>query len=136
MVSEELVEALCKRARAAANNAYAPYSRFQVGAAVLSDGGKIRPGCNVENVSFGATVCAERIAIGSAVVAGDNEIVAIVPYAISGSEAIRAEQVVPCGICLQWLNELAPRAEILRCRDGRRFVVTDLMREPFGSAVD
>lgn len=99
---------LCRRAAGAANNAYAPYSRFHVGAALLSESGDIQTGCNVENGSFGLTICAERVAIGTAVAAGQRQFVAI---AISTSSG-----VTPCGACRQVLNEFAKAdCEILIC---------------------
>jgi len=91
------VDRLLESARRAQRNAYAPYSRFPVGAAVLAEDGRIFLGCNVENSSFGLTVCAERNAVAAAVVAGAR------PAAV----AVVADQVdiVPCGACRQVLSE-------------------------------
>jgi cytidine deaminase len=79
--------------------AYAPYSRFAVGAAIRTRTGRIFTGCNVENVSFGLTMCAERVAIGNAIAAGEREFDAICIVAES------AEPVSPCGACRQVLAE-------------------------------
>lgn len=96
---------LVQAAREAKSRAYAPYSRFQVGAAVRVDGA-IFTGANVENASYGATLCAERTAIASAVSAGHRrlEIVAISTSAPPGTPI---EQRSPCGICRQVISEFA-----------------------------
>lgn len=90
-------EALCSLAQKAAQNAYAPYSNFTVGAAVLADSGAVYTGCNVENASYGLTVCAERVALFNAIAAGERRIKAI---ALSAPQA-----VLPCGACRQVLAE-------------------------------
>ncbi|PYK42809.1 MAG: cytidine deaminase [Verrucomicrobia bacterium] len=82
--------------------AYAPYSRFAVGAAVQCKSGAIFAGSNIENISYGLTICAERIAIGSAVAAGEREFVAIAVAADT------IEPIVPCGACRQFLAEFSP----------------------------
>lgn len=90
---------LVELANNAKENAYAPYSGFRVGAALISANGKVFTGCNIENASFGATVCAERTAVFKAVSEGENKIDAIA--IISDSKEI----VFPCGICRQVLAE-------------------------------
>ncbi|MEK7288130.1 MAG: cytidine deaminase [Elusimicrobiota bacterium] len=92
---------LVRAAQAAAKKAYAPYSCFHVGAAVLSDSGKIYLGANIENASYGLTVCAERVAIFRAVIEGASKIKAI---AIVTPDAIEKS---PCGACLQVISEFA-----------------------------
>jgi len=82
--------------------AYAPYSRFAVGAAVQCKSGAIFAGSNIENTSYGLTICAERMAIGSAVAAGEREFVAIAVAADT------IEPIVPCGACRQFLAEFSP----------------------------
>ena len=93
---------LLSRARAAAEHAYAPYSEFPVGAAALTSDGSIHTGCNVENASYGLTICAERAAVCAAIGAGHRQIVAI---AVSAPKVARTS---PCGACRQFLNEFRP----------------------------
>ncbi len=97
---------LLAAARAVRLRAHAPYSKFRVGAAVLDERGRVHAGCNVENASFGLTVCAERNAVAAAVAAGAKRIRAV---------AVVAEPVAtPCGACRQVLMELAsPATEVL-----------------------
>lgn len=90
---------LIARAVEAKQSAYVPYSHFRVGAALLTSGGRIYTGCNVENVSFSATNCAERTAVYKAVSEGEREFTAI---AVNGD---RNDYLPPCGICRQVLAE-------------------------------
>ena len=98
--------ALVMAARAARERAYAPYSRFAVGAAALTASGRIFPGCNVENAAYPACLCAERVALVSAYAAGEHEIVALAVVADTPGPAS------PCGTCRQVILELAPRCVI------------------------
>ncbi len=97
---------LLDMAKKARENAYAPYSGFRVGAALLTKEGKIYTGCNVENLSFGATVCAERCAIVKAASEGERNFSAIAVYA---GEKFTS----PCGICLQTISEFAKDIDII-----------------------
>jgi cytidine deaminase len=122
---------LLSRARAAAAQAYAPYSQFPVGAAVLTSDGSIYSGSNVENASYGLTTCAERTAIGSAVSAGHREIVAV------AVAAPRKPGTTPCGACRQVLSEFRPSKGdmIVILDDGDRgtpVALIDLLPQGFG----
>lgn len=98
----DAIESLLKSASEARESAYAPYSNFAVGAALLADNGEIYKGCNVENVSFGLTVCAERVATFSAIAGGARKYLGIALIADS------AKPPMPCGACLQVLYEFSP----------------------------
>ncbi len=97
------VDSAIQRARALRSVAYAPYSRFSVGAVLIADDGRVFEGCNVENESFGLTMCAERVALGAAVTAGARAFSAVV-IAVDGPHA-----VTPCGACRQVLAEFSPK---------------------------
>ncbi len=100
-------------ARNAARAAYAPYSRFQVGAAVLTSSGKIFAGCNVENASYGLTNCAERTAIFTAVASGEKglKLQCVVVYTPTNAPT------APCGACRQVIHEFGPKARVISvCR--------------------
>ena len=94
-------------AKKAQNMAYAPYSKINVGAALLSKNGKVFLGCNVENSSFGATVCAERVAFLKAVSEGEKDFIAIaITSSLDGL-------TYPCGICRQVIVEFAPDVDVV-----------------------
>lgn len=92
------VRRLVQAATKARKQAYAPYSKFQVGAALLTTGGKIVTGCNVENASYGLSICAERVAVGNAVSTGHRKFRAMAVVATG-------KNVMPCGACRQVLAE-------------------------------
>ena len=123
-----VLEQLAHSARAVQAHAYAPASRFRVGAAVLAEDGRIFSGCNVENASYGLTICAERAAVFTAVA--------------NGVRAIRAVAVVtdlvdparPCGACRQVLAEFGPAMQVVLLGAGGTQVATTLDRllpDPF-----
>jgi cytidine deaminase len=97
---------LIAEARRALLQAHAPYSRFRVGAAVMTADGTVYRGCNIENVSLGLGICAERVALFTATADGAAEIVAV---AVATE---RDEMVTPCGACREVILELAPRARV------------------------
>lgn len=107
MLDTELIQELLQQARQAREAAYAPYSNFPVGAAVLTADGRIFTGCNIENASFGATVCAERVAIFTAVAAGQRQITALAVIADTPAP------VAPCGLCRQVLQEFGPECQVV-----------------------
>ncbi len=128
MSSETEIQALVAAAKDACSRAYCPYSRFPVGAAVRTADGRVFAGCNVENASFGLTVCAERSAIFNAIGAGAREISTLVVY--TPTEA----PVTPCGACRQVLLEFGRDADVVcACSGGRplSFKAPDLLPHGF-----
>ena len=117
-------------AREAAEHAYVPYSRFRVGAAVEA-GGQTYAGCNVENASYGLTVCAERVALFTAVAAGHRRIERIAVTCVDAGPELGENGRMPCGACRQVMAELmGPDGEVLV--DGARaFRVSDLLPSAF-----
>tara|TARA_B100000965_G_scaffold127878_1_gene106434 strand:- start:309 stop:728 length:420 start_codon:yes stop_codon:yes gene_type:complete len=120
--------ALLAEAHAAREQAYAPYSRFRVGAALLCRDGSVVRGCNVENVSYGLSVCAERTAIGNAVVSGQRDFVAIAVATADPSGT------PPCGMCRQVLYEFAPElVVIMETQEGSEQIsAAELLPKGFG----
>lgn len=98
LASQQVTE-LIDKARSARTGAYTPYSHFAVGAAVLAKSGTIYQGCNIENASYSLTICAERVAIVTAILAGETEFQALAVVAET------AVPVAPCGACRQVLAE-------------------------------
>ncbi len=97
VLDQKQIDDLVDRAVAARENAYAPYSKFRVGAAVLTAQGTVYAGCNVENASYGLCLCAERTAICSSVADAQKEIVAVAVAAVP--------LAMPCGACRQFIHE-------------------------------
>ena len=120
MLDETVRQNLIDRARRAREHAYAPYSNFKVGAAVLTATGEIFSGGNVENASLGATVCAERVAIFAAVAAGRRDLTALAVIADT------PDPVAPCGLCRQVLAEFNPDCPVLLANTAGRWRLANL----------
>jgi len=122
-----VVETLWQAARDAHDRAYAPYSGFRVGAAVEGIDGSVHAGCNVENASYGLSMCAERVAIGVAVAAGVTRFRRVVVVSDCDPPA------APCGACRQVLAEFAPEAEVAAVgpEQTKRWLVRDLLPDAF-----
>ena len=136
-MNESVRKELVAQALGAVARAYAPYSHFQVGAAVLAASGRIYTGANVENASYGATICAERAAILGAVNAGERRMLALA--VCGGRDGVVTDFCPPCGICRQVMREFCePGAfEVLVVRSAeavRRFTLDELLPESFGPA--
>lgn len=120
-------DSLVAKAREAMERAYAPYSGFRVGAALLAEDGSIHTGCNVENASYGLTLCAERAAVANAVVRGARQYreLAIVT---EGPKAVS-----PCGACRQVLSELSTHLHVVSQSEGERreWALADLLPDAF-----
>ncbi|MDY2735615.1 cytidine deaminase [Intestinibacter sp.] len=101
---------LLKLAEEARLNAYVPYSKFRVGAALLTSDGKVYTGCNIESASFGATNCAERTAIFKAISEGESKFVKI---AIASDNSDKNQPTWPCGICRQVIVEFADDIQVI-----------------------
>lgn len=121
---------LLLKAIEAIKNAYCPYSSFSVGCAVEMESGKIYTGTNVENSSYGATLCAERVAVAYAVSQGERKIKKL---AITSSSD---KPVVPCGMCLQVIQEFGPEAEIICGTQDQKEVTTYKTGELLGKIFD
>jgi cytidine deaminase len=110
-------------------NAYVPYSKFKVGAAVLTSSGKIYTGSNIENISFGSSICAERVALAKAISDGERNISAIAVTSDS------LDYVFPCGICRQFIAEfINDDMEIICCKSNgeyKKYKMTDMIPNMF-----
>ena len=129
-IATTTLDELKRRAREASQYAYAPYSGFPVGAAILASNGEMYAGANVENASFGLTICAERNAIFQAVAQGMRRIEVVVVYTPTPAAA------APCGACRQVIHEFGPDALIVCCTDDataeRRYTLAELLPGAFG----
>ncbi len=128
-VSAATEKRLLNAARKAMKNAYAPFSKFHVGAAILTAKGKVFAGCNVENSSYGMTNCAERTAIFSAI-AADGPDLEIQAVAVVNGQGVACS---PCGACRQVIYEFGPRAIIFYQGDkgAKRSLISELLPEGF-----
>ena len=126
----DAADALLDQARIARGNAHAPYSRFPVGAALLTEDGRVFTGCNVENASYGLTICAERVAVFKAISEGVRDFRAI---AVIGPED--DIPCSPCGACRQVLHEFNPTLRVIAPSgpgSSRVWTVDELLPHAFG----
>ncbi|MGK7932880.1 MAG: cytidine deaminase [Microcystaceae cyanobacterium] len=130
MLSSEKRSQLCHKATEVAQLAYAPYSKFRVGAAILGQN-KIYTGTNIENASYGLTLCAERAAFADAIASGEREFQAIAIACIDAATNAQPSKLMPCGACRQWIAELAPNAEIIIVGIDQSFSLSDLLPQAF-----
>ena len=133
-LAEETIRGLIRRAKEAQENAYAPYSHYHVGAALLCSDGSVVKGCNIENASYGAANCAERTAVFAAVAQGKREFAALA--LVAGPES-SDRYPSPCGICRQVLREFArpsdfPVIMALSETDYRIRTLEELLPDSFG----
>ena len=132
-IAQNIDQKLIDEAKLARENAVAPFSKFKVGAALRTKGGKVFRGCNVENCTYGLTVCAERVALLSALAAGEREFDAIV--VITQSD----EPGTPCGPCRQLMWEYCGAIEVaLTNLTGRRvdYKLSELFPHPFSFSLE
>lgn len=125
---ERTLTLLRERAFAAMERAYAPYSNFRVGAAVLASDGSVTEGCNVENAAYPSGICAERSAVSSAIARGNRSFEAV----LIATEA--QDPTPPCGMCRQFIEEFSPHLLVISVtRDGReaRWTLDELLPKAF-----
>ena len=124
-------ERLMKSGRQAVEHAYSPHSRLRVGAAVLASR-EIYTGCNIENGSYGLTVCAERVAILKAVSEGHRQIEAVFVTGSAPADMTTHARFVPCGACLQVMAEFGGPDLLVIVDQAGEFHLRDLLPQPFG----
>ena len=130
MTDKELIQKAVK----ATDNAYAPYSCFKVGAALLTEDGRAFVGCNIENAAYPAGICAERVVIGNAVSSGAKDFVKIA--IVGGKNGLITDCCPPCGICRQVLSEFCGENFEILLYDGKRiksYRLKELLHHNFGS---
>ena len=125
-----MADALVLQARAAAERAYAPYSKFRVGAALVA-GGRTFLGCNVENASYGLTLCAERVAMFAAVAAGQRPIERLAVSCPDAAPDLGADGRMPCGACRQVMAELLAPDAVVDVDGVGQFTLAELLPHPF-----
>jgi len=124
---------LCALAIESMKNAYSPYSKYRVGAALLCGNGKVYTGCNIENASYGATVCAERTAIFKAVSGGERDFSMLA--VAGGTDKELSDKFLPCGICRQVMSEFCKPDFTVLVVTGentyREFTLSELLPDAF-----
>lgn len=128
-------EMLIRQALEAKENSYAPYSKFHVGAALLSKNGKVYTGCNIENAAFSPTNCAERTAIFKAVSEGEKEFLKLA--IVGGAKGKSMNYCPPCGVCRQVMREFAAPEEFIIIlakseEQYKEYTLAELLPESFG----
>ncbi len=129
-ITNEIMEQLIDKANHVSKNAYAPYSNFYVGVAFLNKDGKVYSGTNVENASYGLTICAERSAIFSSIEEGNRTIEVLVIYTPTNTPTM------PCGACRQVIREFSTNALIVSVCDSEKRItksIAELLPEAFGA---
>jgi cytidine deaminase len=119
-MKKEILKRLIKKAREASKKSYSPYSKFSVGASVLTEENKIFAGCNIENSSYGLSICAERVAIFKAVSEGYFRFKAIAVYCNT------SKFTFPCGACLQVLSEFSKNIKIISINKEGKYKIKNL----------
>jgi cytidine deaminase len=128
-LNDDRIEELIALAKEASAKAYCPYSKFRVGAAVQTTSGEVYTGCNVENASYGLTICAERNTIFHSVAEGKKSIAAVVIYTPTKTPS------APCGACRQVINEFGPKARVICACDSPQRIdkpLSELLPDAFG----
>ena len=128
-ITTETIQQLIGEARKASKNAYAPYSNFPVGAAFIAEDKKLYSGSNIENASYGLSICAERSAIFSSIKAGNRTIKVLVVYTPTNTPTM------PCGACRQVIREFSQNALIVSVCDSEQRIIkfiSELLPEDFG----
>ena len=123
VLDEESLNLLYTEALKAKQNSYSPYSKFRVGAALLAENGRVFTGCNVENASYGGTICAERTAVVRAVSEGCTKFIAIA--VVTDKEAC----VSPCGLCRQFMVEFGKNLIVVQCSNSGKMLILELGKD-------
>lgn len=134
-MEKQLIEKMIEIAMENVHRSYAPYSNFNVSAVALMGSGKLYKGVNIENSSYGVTLCAERNAIGHAIAEGENKLCSVV--IVGGKNGKVTEYCVPCGMCRQFMREFGDPKEITvicakSTTDYKSWTLEELLPESFG----
>jgi cytidine deaminase len=128
LLHKKISKELITRVKRTLRNSYAPYSKIQVGAALYCANGHIYTGCNIENASYSLTICAERVALFKAISEGEKDFLLLLLY------SPYIDDILPCGACLQVLNEVAPEIVIAAMNKEKEFhfyPLQTLLTKPF-----
>lgn len=125
------MKTLLEKAKAAQKNSYSPYSGFKVGAAVIGNSGKIYTGCNVENSSYGLTLCAERVAIFNAISNGEASITEIAITCTENNTDDNPPSLMPCGSCRQVMTEFCEGDTVIHIDGVGLTTLKEILPNPF-----